>query len=359
MPLAVILFVCIHYEHAAGVLQDLLRPTLSAWGPIAEVNEWLFDVNGLSLSGALVLWMVVGLGTYFWAKRGKAIQTGFQGLPPKRQKIIRTGLLILLVGLLLTLPQILGLFLSEVLTIVGLYVLLGLGLNIVVGYAGLLDLGYVAFFAIGAYVVGLLTSPELGFFSLSFWGALPFAVIMGILFTVVQRIAEREVETPWGRYSMVSYRDLSVGSLHLALTLGKIEAIVKQRGPGLFLRHQFFVGFLMPALSKAVQRTAFAQAAVDEAAVACALERHRLAHGAYPDSLEALAPQFIAQVPHDVITGQALKYRRAADGQYVLYSVGWNEKDDGGVVAMNDSGKAMDAENGDWVWTLIPAAHAD
>ncbi|HEY5914453.1 MAG TPA: hypothetical protein VJA21_28015 [Verrucomicrobiae bacterium] len=140
---------------------------------------------------------------------------------------------------------------------------------------------------------------------------------------------------------------------------GKIEAIVKQRGPGLFLRHQFFVGFLMPALSKAIQRTAFAQAAVDEAAVACALERHRLAHGAYPDSLEALAPQLIAQVPHDVITGQALKYRRAADGQYVLYSVGWNEKDDGGVVAVNDSGKAMDAENGDWVWTLIPAAHAD
>jgi len=42
--------------------------------------------------------------------------------------------------------------------------------------------------------------------------------------SLVQRIAEREVETPWGRYSMVSYRDLSVGSLHLALTLGKIEA---------------------------------------------------------------------------------------------------------------------------------------
>ena len=42
-----------------------------------------------------------------------------------------------------------------------LYVLLALGLNIVVGYAGLLDLGYVAFFAIGAYMYGLLTSPQL------------------------------------------------------------------------------------------------------------------------------------------------------------------------------------------------------
>ena len=42
-----------------------------------------------------------------------------------------------------------------------LYVLLALGLNIVVGYAGLLDLGYVAFFAIGAYMYGLLNSPHL------------------------------------------------------------------------------------------------------------------------------------------------------------------------------------------------------
>jgi branched-chain amino acid transport system permease protein len=42
-----------------------------------------------------------------------------------------------------------------------LYVLLALGLNIVVGYAGLLDLGYVAFYAVGAYVLGLLASPQL------------------------------------------------------------------------------------------------------------------------------------------------------------------------------------------------------
>jgi branched-chain amino acid transport system permease protein len=70
-------------------------------------------------------------------------------------------------------------------TIVGLYVLLGLGLNIVVGYAGLLDLGYVAFFAIGSYTVALLTSPELGFFQLSFWGALPFAIFMGVFFGVL------------------------------------------------------------------------------------------------------------------------------------------------------------------------------
>ncbi len=63
----------------------------------------------------------------------------------------------------------------------GLYILLGLGLNIVVGYAGLLDLGYVAFFAIGAYSVALLTSPELGFMNLTFWQALPLAVACGVV----------------------------------------------------------------------------------------------------------------------------------------------------------------------------------
>ena len=42
-----------------------------------------------------------------------------------------------------------------------LYVLLALGLNIVVGYAGLLDLGYVAFYAVGAYMFALLASPHL------------------------------------------------------------------------------------------------------------------------------------------------------------------------------------------------------
>ncbi len=79
--------------------------------------------------------------------------------------------------LLLFLPLILGTYLTEVANNVGLYVLMGLGLNIVVGYAGLLDLGYVAFFAIGAYVMGILTTEgHLGFVAMSFWTALPFSV---------------------------------------------------------------------------------------------------------------------------------------------------------------------------------------
>jgi tetratricopeptide (TPR) repeat protein len=109
------------------------------------------------------------------------------------------------------------------------------------------------------------------------------------------------------------------------------------------------VRLLFPALGPAALRFAHAQSAVDLAYVAIALERYRLAHGEYPDSLDALVPQFIAKVPHDVINGQLLHYRREAGGRFVLYSVGWNETDDGGAVALTKSG-SVGTRNGDWVW---------
>src|SRR4051794_18015699 len=70
--------------------------------------------------------------------------------------VCAAALLILPLGL-----QYAGNFWVRIADIALLYVLLALGLNIVVGYAGLLDLGYVAFFAIGAYMYGLLASPHL------------------------------------------------------------------------------------------------------------------------------------------------------------------------------------------------------
>jgi hypothetical protein len=63
-------------------------------------------------------------------------------------------------------------------------------------------------------------------------------------------------------------------------------------------------------------------------------------------------PEFLSQLPHDVINGQPLKYRRTADGQYLLYSVGWNQTDDGGALGLNQSGEGIDVKLGDWVWRL-------
>ena len=65
-----------------------------------------------------------------------------------------------------------------------LYVLLALGLNIVVGFAGLLDLGYIAFYAVGAYVYALLASPHFGL-HLPFWVILPIGAAVAAFFGVM------------------------------------------------------------------------------------------------------------------------------------------------------------------------------
>lgn len=165
---------------AAGVLQDTLRSVIYLWGPIAKINVYLFAANGLTVKGAIALFLVMVAGMTLWNRQGDTVKAKFSELPAGQQRGLRVGGWLLLAFVLIILPHLLGLFLSEVLTIVGLYILLGLGLNIVIGFAGLLDLGYVAFFAVGSYVVAILTSPELGFFSLGFWSALPIVVIAGV-----------------------------------------------------------------------------------------------------------------------------------------------------------------------------------
>ena len=123
--------------------------------------------------------------------------------------------------------------------------------------------------------------------------------------------------------------------------------------PGLF---NFFARLLLPSLGSFAQKTAYVQNTVNLARVAIALERYRLAHGEFPTSLGLLTPQFMEKIPHDVIDGQPLHYRRTDDGQFVLYSVGWNETDDGGVMAFkqkspaDESSSDIDISQGDWVW---------
>ena len=78
-------------------------------------------------------------------------------------------------------PHVFGSYGTVILTNALLYVVLALGLNIVVGYAGLLDLGFAAFFAVGAYTVGITTLN----FGLNFWLALPLAVLFAMIAGVI------------------------------------------------------------------------------------------------------------------------------------------------------------------------------
>jgi branched-chain amino acid transport system permease protein len=139
--------------------------------------RFLFGTKGITVAAAIIVFTLSLAIAVFWEWRGRdmrqqrmAVQTPAE---LKRRQRIATVLMLLF---LLILPRILGIFLTNVMAQVLTFALMALGLNIVVGFAGLLDLGYVAFFAVGAYVVGLLTSTgDLGM-GMSFWVALPIAV---------------------------------------------------------------------------------------------------------------------------------------------------------------------------------------
>lgn len=106
------------------------------------------------------------------------------------------------------------------------------------------------------------------------------------------------------------------------------------------------VAIAMPNVGKALYSVARSQTGIGMASVACALERHRLARGEYPAGLAELGADAATSLPRDIISGRDLRYRRNADGTYLLYGVGWNAVDDGGVPAKGSG----DAEQGDWVW---------
>lgn len=95
----------------------------------------------------------------------------------QRDKRDRVVLLFFVIGALIW-PFIASRGNIDLATLVLIYVMLGLGLNIVVGLAGLLDLGYVAFYAVGAYSYALLSE----YFGMSFWASLPIAGLLAATF---------------------------------------------------------------------------------------------------------------------------------------------------------------------------------
>jgi len=121
-------------------------------GASRHYNEWLYTANASPLSGAFGLFILIARGLLFLDSRGKAIRTDIQRMPARsRRALIKAGVLHSHIACLHAPGP--RLFLSEVIPSSG-FIPVSLGLNIVVGICGLLDLGYVAFFAIGAYTIG-------------------------------------------------------------------------------------------------------------------------------------------------------------------------------------------------------------
>jgi hypothetical protein len=156
--------------------------------------------------------------------------------------------------------------------------------------------------------------------------------------------------------SLPSAPDKFNAALMRAMSAKMLEDIGSNKRPAkAVLRHIMLSGMLLPPLHKTMLRASQAQTFTHLAAAACALERHWLARGSYPETLGALAPEF-GPLPPDPMTGQPFRYERTADGRFRLWSLGWNGKDDGGTVALtgNPASKHrnLDFEQGDWVWPV-------
>ena len=124
-----------------------------------------------------------------------------------------------------------------------------------------------------------------------------------------------------------------------------------------FTPYHFIAGMLFPAYDRMGIKVSANQAAVDQALIVTALESHRLAKGGYPSSLGALSPEWLSTVPGDWFSDAGLVYRRNTGGTFTLYSIGYNETDDGGECTFGKSKrKAIEWEEGDWPW---PSAAAE
>ncbi len=187
---------------ATGMLSPKVRRALLAGGltviglalfetVVDDFFDWfpaLPDVlytskDGLSILSAIIVFAVGAGLAVFLPGRTPSLAPGLRSedTSTRRRSTLIWGAVVLVV--LIAVPQFLGGILNELFVNVGFFALMALGLNVVIGYAGLLDLGYVAFFAVGAYTTGVLTSPISPTWDpmLSWWVAFPIVLVMAAL----------------------------------------------------------------------------------------------------------------------------------------------------------------------------------
>lgn len=175
---------------AVGVMGELITLVLRQLIERDIISNF-FARDVLRQNTAIGIFIITVGISLFWAWRGDVVQSQIAGMSEGQRRTAKISGFSILGIILLILPWVLGSFLSQVTNNIGLYVMMALGLNVAIGLAGLLDLGYVTNFAVGAYVMGLLTStgplgagPDFMVFWLVIPIALISAMITGFLFAV-------------------------------------------------------------------------------------------------------------------------------------------------------------------------------
>ncbi|RMG76363.1 MAG: hypothetical protein D6711_04135 [Chloroflexi bacterium] len=145
----------------------LLLLGILQWGDRFRVNDTILGVEiiwnrpEVGILRAIIIFFLLCMAMWIVPRLSiRAEKTFLRVVPVQRHQtqfiFFAISMLVLLIA-----PQFMGLYISNVFNLIALYTIMGIGLNVMVGYAGLLDLGYVASFAIGAYTLGILTKPNI------------------------------------------------------------------------------------------------------------------------------------------------------------------------------------------------------
>jgi len=128
--------------------------------------------------------------------------------------------------------------------------------------------------------------------------------------------------------------DVAGARVRLDMNWSDLEDLPLSNDATSLLQQRYWAG-TSPAL------VGFAQTAVNQAIIACALERYRLAHRRYPETLEELIPPYLRAIPNDVVRGRPMLYENTDDRHFILRSVGPNGTDD-----------RKKAVSDDWLWSF-------
>ena len=212
-----------------GVFQELIQ-LLAQFEAIDGLRGWFFTWDGLRPQGAVAVAVGAAIVVALWDVNRSRLQGHFQSLPPRRQKLLHGGTMtVLALIVLIIFPIVTGNFIGQVFLTIGLFILMGMGLNLEIGRAGLLDLGYVAFFAVGAYACALLTADSpyaIGqrvewFPMFNWWTSLVISVICALLLGVLLGIPVLKIR---GDYLAVA--TLGTGEITRILVLSDVAAPV-------------------------------------------------------------------------------------------------------------------------------------
>lgn len=231
----------------SGLFRVVMISQGDKWETIAKD---LFGQTGMTTKGTLLFVTATVLWTIFWSAKGEKVKEAYHHAPKSRQVSVRAVLIVIVLFVALGLPRVSGPFIAQVIVIISLYILMGLGLNITLGFAGLLDLGFVAFYAVGAYTVGLLTSyGEFGLQHIPFWVSVPIAVLVAMLFGAFLGLPVLGVRGDYLAIATLGFGEivrLLAGSDFLAPFFGGPRGIIGIQKP--------CIGFLEPFLKIDVPR---------------------------------------------------------------------------------------------------------